>query len=230
MNATKKTLSLFNGIKFRGIIIAALAMMSATIAVRNATAQSGTRTAPPRTAPPINNTTLGSGSKVNGDTVGLHGYCPVCVINMKKWVKGNLKFSVQQDGKTYLFPSEEQKQMFLSNPTQYTPVLRSDCVVALVEMHKRVPGNMNFAALHNNRLYLFANKQAKTMFEANKAKYENADLALGGKCSVCRVEMNQDVAGKLEFTSIHNGMRYQFPGMEQQQMFNKNPAKYNVAE
>ena len=120
--------------------------------------------------------------------------------------------------------------MFRSNPTQYTPVLGGDCVVALVEMHKRVPGNMNFAALHNNRLYLFANKQAKTMFEANKAKYENADLALGGQCSVCRVDMNQDVAGQLKFTSIYRGLRYQFPGMEQQQMFNKNPAKYNVAE
>jgi len=66
---------------------------------------------------------------------------------MKKWAKGNPPFSVRQDGKTYLFPSEEQKLMFLSNPTQYTPVLGGDYAVALVEMHKRVPGNMNLVLL-----------------------------------------------------------------------------------
>lgn len=217
--------SLSRGFKFRGIMIAAIALMSVTFAQRSANAQSGTRTTPQSSRP-----TSGSGTKATGNTVGLQGYCPVCVINMKKWVKGNPQFSVRQDGKTYRFPSEEQKQMFLSNPAQYTPVLGGDCVVALVEMHKRAPGNMNFAALHKNRLYLFANEQAKAMFQANKAKYENADLALSGKCSVCRVEMNQDVAGKSEFTSIYKGLRYQFPGMEQQQMFNKNPAKYDVAK
>ncbi|KLU07512.1 YHS domain protein [Rhodopirellula islandica] len=219
--------SLGNGIQIRGILIAALALLPATMAAQTAAAQSGTRTAPPRAA--------GSGTKVAGNhaagnAVGLQGYCPVCVIKMKQWVKGDPQFSVKHDGKTYLFPSEEQKKMFLSNPAQFTPALGGDCVVALVEMHKRVPGNVQFSSMHNDRLYLFANEKAKAMFEADKAKYENADLALDGKCSVCKVEMNQDMAGNPAFTSFYRGMRYQFPGEKQQQMFNQNPAKYDVTK
>lgn len=164
------------------------------------------------------------------NAVGLQGYCPVCVIEAKQWMKGTAQISANHDGKTYLFPSEEQKQMFLANPSKYTPILGGDCVVALIEMGKRVPGSVQFAALHEGHLYLFANEKAKGMFQANKEKYAHADVALGGKCSVCRVEMNQDVDGVPEFTSLHKGMRYLFPSEKQQQMFNQNPAKYEVAK
>ncbi|QDT04976.1 YHS domain protein [Rubripirellula lacrimiformis] len=221
--------TLRNGIKHQSVMIAAIACMSLTALAQTATAQSGTRTAPTRTAAP-SSSAPGSGTKANGNAVGLQGYCPVCVVNMKKWVKGNPQFSAKQDGKIYLFPNDEQKNVFLSDPAKYTPVLGGDCVVALVEMHKRVPGDLTFAVAHQNRLYLFANEQAKKMFQANPAKYENADLALDGKCSVCRVEMNQDVAGQPQFTSIYNGLRYQFPGLEQQKMFDNNPDKYKAAK
>jgi YHS domain-containing protein len=219
-----QTLSPVHSAKLRGFVIATITLMSASLLATAASAQSGTKTAA-RTS-----NAAGSGTKSAGNTVGLQGYCPVCVVQMKKWIKGNPQFSVQQDGKTYLFPGEEQKQMFLSNPAQYTPVLGGDCAVALVEMNKRVPGSVQHAALHNDRLYLFSNDKAKGMFVANKEKYANADLALGGKCSVCRVEMNQDVDGVPQFTSIYEGLRYQFPGNEQQQMFNQNPAKYDVTK
>lgn len=149
---------------------------------------------------------------------------------MKKWVKGQSQFAAQHDGRVYLFPGEEQQQMFLRQPDKYAPALGGDCVVALVELNKRVPGNLNYAVLHKNRLHLFANEQAKSMFLAGPAKYENADLALNGKCTVCRTLMNKDVDGKPEFTSIHNGLRYQFPGKEQQNMFEQNPAKFEVTK
>lgn len=209
----------------RRMILPTVALLSAALLVSTASAQSSSRNARPGSG-----TKAGSGSRAADSSVGLQGYCPVCVVEMKKWVKGNPQFSVQQDGKTYLFPNEEQKNMFLDNPAKYTPVLGGDCVVALVEMGKRVPGSLQFAAVHENRLYLFANEKAKSMFVADTGKYADADLALGGKCSVCRVEMNQDVAGVPQFTSIYKGMRYQFPSDKQQQMFNQNPAKYDVAK
>jgi len=207
----------------RTFVLTATALAISTLVIAEAQAQSGTRT-PPSTTP----AQAGSGTKAAANAVGLQGYCPVCVIEMKKWMKGSQQFAAQYDGKTYLFPGEEQKQVFVSNPAKYTPVLGGDCVVALVEMGKRVPGSLQFAALHENRLYLFANEQAKGMFQSNKEKYANADVALGGNCSVCRVEMNQDVDGSPQFTSLHKGMRYLFPGEKQQQMFNANPTKYEV--
>lgn len=204
-----------------GITVALITSVSVT---STASAQSGTRTAPKSGTP------AGSGTTSQVNSTALQGYCPVCVVEMKKWIKGNPQFAAQHDGKTYLFPGDEQRQMFLKNPQKYTPALGGDCVVALVELGKRVPGNLNFGALHDGRLYLFVNEKAKGMFLADREKYANADLALNGKCTVCRVEMNKDVAGSPEFMSVYQGLRYQFPGEKQQQMFNQNPAKYKVSK
>jgi YHS domain-containing protein len=66
------------------------------------------------------------------------------------------------------------------------------------------------------------------MFLKNPDKYADIDLAAQGKCTVCQVEMNQTVPGKPEFTVVHKGRRYQFPGQEQLNMFVANPAKYEI--
>ena len=74
-------------------------------------AQSGTK------SPPATNRTVQNGGSTSKQAdVALSGYCPVCVLDMKKWVKGDPRFNVVQDGKTYLFPSDEQRQLFLKNP------------------------------------------------------------------------------------------------------------------
>ncbi len=211
----------------RPFAIAATTLVLGSLLATTAHAQSGTKTAPSARPPAAQ---AGSGTKAIANAVGLQGYCPVCVINMKKWVKGDAQFAAQYDGKTYLFPGDEQKQMFVNDPAKYTPILGGDCVVALVEIGKRVPGSLQFAALHEDHLYLFSNEQAKGMFQSNKEKYAHADIALGGKCTVCRVEMKQDVNGVAEFTSLYKGMRYLFPGQEQQQMFNQKPSKYEVTK
>ena len=211
----------------RRFAIVATTLVLGSLLAAAAQAQSGTRTTPSASRPAAQ---AGSGTKTNAGVVGLQGYCPVCIIDMKKWVKGDAQYSAQYDGKTYLFPSDEQKQMFLKDPSKYTPILGGDCIVALVEMGKRVPGSLQFAALHEDHLYLFSNEKAKSMFQANKVKYAHADIARGGKCTVCRVEMNKDVDGVAEFTSLYKGMRYLFPGQEQQQMFNQNPSKYEVTK
>lgn len=137
-----------------------------------ASAQSGTRASVGSTK-----TISQGGSATKAETpLALNGYCPVCVLEMKKWVKGDPQFSVVQDGQVYLFPGEEQKQMFLKNSNRYT----------------------------------------------------NVDLAAGGKCTACRVEMKQEVPGKSDFAAFHKGMRYWFPSEDQMKMFAANPEKYEV--
>ena len=97
--------------------------------------------------------------------------CPVCVIEMKKWIKGDSRFAVVQVGRTYLFPSDEQKQIFIKNPNKYTPALGGKCTVCLVEMGKTMDGSVQFAALHEGRLFLFPGDEQKRMFQKNPAKY-----------------------------------------------------------
>ncbi len=190
----------------------------------NVIAQSGTKARPPAS------TTSRSGSTTKNaeSTVAMSGYCPVCVIEMKKWVKGDPRFSVVQNGKTYLFPGQEQKDMFLKSPEKYTPALGGDCTVCLVDMGKRITGSVQHAVMHENRLFLFPSDDQKKTFQANPAKYASIDLAAGGKCTVCKVEMNQDVDGKPELGVLYKGLRYLFPGKDQRDMFLSNPSKYEV--
>ncbi len=162
------------------------------------------------------------------EPLALRGYCPVCLVNMKKWVPGKPEYAATYDGHVYQFPGAEQLEMFNADPAKYTPALHGDCVVCLVNMGQRVPGKLEFTQIYKGRVFLFPSEEQRQMFKADPAKYADADLALGGICAVCRVEMQQEVPGKPEFAVLHNGMRYLFPGAEQRQMFLANPAKYAV--
>ena len=168
----------------------------------------------------------GSQSHAMDSSVALSGYCPICVTDMKKWVKGSPEHQVAYDGKTYLFPDEKLKAQFAADPGKYVPAMGGDCTVCAVDSGQKVPGSVQFSSLYKNRLYLFPGQMQKEAFGKNPAKYANADVAMDGKCTVCRVDMNKDVEGKPEFTSFYGGKRYMFPGKEQQETFMANPAKY----
>ncbi len=160
--------------------------------------------------------------------VALEGYCPVCIVEMKKWVRGNPKHQATYDGKTYHFPGDKQKKMFLADPAKYVPALGGDCTVCYAKIGKRVPGNIRHAVYYGKRLFLFPSEVQKNEFLANPKAYADVDLALGGKCAVCRTEMKKDVPGKPEVTAMYEGLRYQFPSDKQRKMFLANPAKYAV--
>ncbi len=89
-----------------------------------------------------------------------------------------------------------------------------------------VPGKAEFYAVHDGRLFLFPGQEQLDMFNANPQKYADADLALGGKCVVCKVEMKKDVPGREEFAVDYHGERYLFPDAKTRSMFLSNPTKY----
>lgn len=168
----------------------------------------------------------GSKGSVAKSNVALEGYCPVCVGDMNKWVPGKKEIQATYDGKTYYFPSEKQKQMFVADPAKYVPALGGDCTVCLANMGKRVPGSIRHAAFHEHRLFLFPSAEMKKEFQAHPDKYANVDLALDGNCAVCQVEMKKEMPGKPDIAAIHQGMRYLFPSEKQRDMFLAKPAKY----
>lgn len=161
--------------------------------------------------------------------VAMEGKCPVCLVKMNKVVAGKAEFASEYDGRTYRFPSAEQKKMFDADPAKFVPALGGDCVVCLVEMGKRVAGKPEHALVHDGRLFLFPAQEQLDMFKKNPAKYADADLALGGDCPVCLVKMNKVVKGDPTYAVVHDGLRYLFPGTEQKQMFEKSPAAFTPA-
>jgi len=168
----------------------------------------------------------GTASDTKKAPAGLQGYCPVCIVELKQWMKGSPQFSVVHDGVTYYFPGEEQKQAFLQAPAKYAPALGGDDIVTYAQTSKRVNGSLSHAVLHDGRLYLFANAQNKQRFHSQPQVFANADVALNGECPVCRVELRQRVAGKPELTAMHDGLRYFFPGEAQKEKFLQRPAAY----
>ena len=207
--------------------IAALAVTGLLIAGSvSALAQSGSRTSPRSGSDNRNNPPAGSGQRTGQQApLALKGYCAVSILEMRKWVKGDPAYRVVYDGHSYLFANEQGKKMFEANPAKYVPALGGDCVVAVVKMGKRVPGDIRNSAVHNGRLYLFSNAEGKKMFLADTATYANADLALGGKCPVCAAG-GHDMPGKPEIAAFHKGLRYLLPSDEMRDKFLANPEKY----
>lgn len=107
--------------------------------------------------------------------------------------------------------------------------LEGYCPVSLKTMNKWVKGSPSIQSVFDGHIYYFANAQGKQMFLADPKTYASADLAYGGNCVVCNVNMRQTVAGKPEFTVLHKGLRYLFPSAAQRDEFLANPEKYAVA-
>ena len=163
--------------------------------------------------------------------LGLEGYCPVCIVKQGKWVKGVAEHSATFDGVTYYFPSAEVLGMFQKDPIAFVPVLRGDCTVCYVNAGgKRSPGSIRFAALNNERLYLFPNDALRQEFNKTPAKFSDIDLAADGKCIVCKVKSGKIVDGSTEFTSVHDGFRYLFPSDELRKVFAASPAEFINAD
>lgn len=159
--------------------------------------------------------------------VALDGSCAVCLVMNQKVVKGNAEHSVVFDGQTYLFPTAEAKKMFVANPAKYVPALNGDCSVCFAHHDGvRNPGKIDHLSFYQGRVFLFPNPQIKSIFDQSPQKYADVDLACDGKCIVCKVDGGKDVPGKLEFTAIYKGLRYQFPSAAVMQKFQANPAKY----
>ena len=109
----------------------------------------------------------------------LGGNCPVCLVEMGKFVPGSNKHTVSFDRQVYYFPSDEQKRMFAANPAKYAPALGGDCVVCRVNMGVRMPGKAEFAVIHDKRAFLFPSTKERDVFKADPKKYEAADVGMG---------------------------------------------------
>lgn len=159
----------------------------------------------------------------------LGGHCAVCLTEMGKLVPGSDQYAVTFDRQIYRFPSDKERNMFLADPARYAPALGGDCTVCRVNMGVRMPGSAEFVLVHNKRTYLFPSAKEREAFQTEPTKYERADLALGGHCSVCVVMAGKWVPGKPEFTSVYDGRRYLFPGPEEKKAFDADPAKFTPA-
>jgi len=106
--------------------------------------------------------------------LALDGYCPVQLTEKERWVRGNVKWGVRHEGRTYLFAGPEEQRRFYAEPDRFAPVLGGDDVVLMIEQGQHVPGRREHGGWFQNRVYLFASEASFQKFLADPHRYANA--------------------------------------------------------
>ena len=160
---------------------------------------------------------------------GLNGYCPVQINHSDKtkrdWVKGDAKFYSDFDELRYFFSSEEHKEKFDAYPEKYIPALGGLCVVCVRDHAIYSYGSVNFAARHNDRLFLFPSEVTRRRFLADTETYGDFDIAYGGQCIVSKSK-GETKQGKPELVAIKDGLRFFFTNEENKQLFMTDPDSF----
>lgn len=92
------------------------------------------------------------------------GYCPVAYVKMGKAVKGDARWSSEQDGQKFLFSAPQAKEMFDKSPDQYRVAYKGYCATG-VAMGKKIASNPESFSVHKGVTYLFSTAEAKGMFD-----------------------------------------------------------------
>ncbi len=121
----------------------------------------------------------GSGESVGGwppglPPLGLEGYCPVELVEKRRWVLGTHPWGVIHEGRTYMCAGPEEQKKFLADPQRYAPVLSGNDVVWAVEHGQQVPGRREYGVFYRGRIYLFAEPGTLDAFRKNPRRYLEA--------------------------------------------------------
>lgn len=102
------------------------------------------------------------------------------------------------------------------------PALQGYCPVAYGAMGKALKGDPKISLDHEGHRYLFANADARKMFQADPAKYT---IAWGGWCATA-AGMNQQVKSDPTLFVVDKGITYLFSSAEARKMFQADPASH----
>ncbi|MEQ9040822.1 MAG: YHS domain-containing (seleno)protein [Silicimonas sp.] len=97
------------------------------------------------------------GLTYGGAPLGLHGADPVSLLDQGRNAEGNASFAAAHDGVAYYFASEENLKAFEANPARYVPQYGGFCAFG-VSVGKKFDGDPNFAAVLDDKLYVFLNE------------------------------------------------------------------------
>ncbi|MDA0204494.1 MAG: YHS domain-containing (seleno)protein [Acidobacteria bacterium] len=97
------------------------------------------------------------------------GYCPVAYKAANKPIKGDAKYSSMHNGDTFWFVNADAKAMYDKDPAGYTPEYHNYCATGVAKGMKLESDPTAFT-VYEGKTYLFSNKEAKAMFDKEKAK------------------------------------------------------------
>ena len=102
-----------------------------------------------------------------GAPLGLHGSDPVALLDHGKNVEGAAIQTAIHDGVSYYFASEENRMTFEANPARYVVQNGGFCTFG-VSVNKKFDGDPNFAAVVDDKLYVFLSEEIFNAFMKDK--------------------------------------------------------------
>lgn len=90
------------------------------------------------------------------NNIAIQGYDPVAYF-ISEPTEGNEDISAEYKGAVYYFLSEENKRLFLKNPSKYEPQYGGYCAYAIGENGEKVSINPKTFKIIEGKLYLFYN-------------------------------------------------------------------------
>ncbi len=100
---------------------------------------------------------FGAASNVGENDVAIHGYDPVAYFNANKPVVGSNQYTATYEGAIYHFSSEENRDLFKSDPEHYAPQFGGYCAMG-VALNKKLDVDPDAFYITDNKLFLNLNK------------------------------------------------------------------------
>lgn len=96
--------------------------------------------------------------------------CPVSPIEAGEFTEGKREYTANYRGYQVHFASAEAMEQFRAAPQKYWPIADGSCVVAL-RARQSSPGNLQYGAVYQGRVWLFSSSDSKSEFEADPQSY-----------------------------------------------------------
>ena len=108
------------------------------------------------------------GLTAEGAPLGLHGIDPVAFVELGNRIEGTHTYTETHEGVAYYFASKDNAKAFRRNPGRYAPQNGGFCTYG-VSVGKKFDGNPRYAAVVDDRLYVFLNEDILRAFDEDRA-------------------------------------------------------------
>lgn len=109
-----------------------------------------------------------NGLTAAGAPLGMHGVDPVAFVDLGNRIDGAANHTAVHDGVAYYFSSKETMDTFTADPAAYLPQNGGFCTFG-VSVGKKFDGDPQFAAIVDDKLYLFLNEEIFRAFQKDEA-------------------------------------------------------------
>jgi YHS domain-containing protein len=104
--------------------------------------------------------------RFNNTAIG--GYDPVAYHLLGSSEKGSADFTINWNGAEWRFISQENLDLFETDPESYVPQFGGFCANGLSDGHK-IRGNPNIWRIYNDKLFLFYSKKGRESWDSDTA-------------------------------------------------------------